>query len=449
MEAKLISNLIEVDTLIDEFLREHKQGISTIHRIYFQNDNKVSLQALIAELIDELRTGCVTFLNKNEDMEGINSYLFYIVNAFCKKKAAPQSKKKTEYLCPGCLFLGKENLITLSKIFKCDDCLEELKHATDPKKVNLFRTFFKHNKLGYKCEDCERFIPHPIDDSVTITCPYFDCCFVGQWASLKRMHHPSSQSNPEKLILDTSKNGFSPMKDSLISDDVDVLSKMEIQEDLLNKIKVIKEVIDFQSNNVPYSSSDSTVKHKLLCYQAFSNLLDQYPAEMVDYLVNKSRSGGFQAKAFQEYISLLEASLPFTFKKDNKMHLVDSLLSDHLSLFEGISVFDEIVTDKLSVKNGTKEFYIGGRKGALSQPFYMGKLLSLIDKKTKQPLMDNVVEYTFSRIKLRDVAPGTEVTVTHLRMPPHYQMGGMVYVNRVRKKISDRVIAILNKENEE
>ena len=53
--------------------------------------------------------------------------------------------------------------------------------------------------------------------------------------------------------------------------------------------------------------------------------------------------------------------------------------------------------------------------------------------------MNHVASYSFNLIKCRDLEPGTKVTVTHLRVPPHYQMGGMVYINRIRKKIVDRV----------
>lgn len=443
MEA--INNLLEVDVLVENFLTQYSQGIATMHKIFFQTDNQLSLNALIAELKDELRTGCVTFLNKGEEtLEGLHPYLFYIANSFCRKMAIPKVKKKTEYLCPGCLFVGKDTLLIYGKIFKCDDCEENLKNTIDPKKVQLFRTFFRHNKAGYKCSDCERFIPHPIDEAPVVTCPYFDCCFVGAWHSLKRMHHPTSQSNPEHLILDSAIDNKLPMKDLIISNEIDVLSKLEIEEDLKIKIKMIKEVIDFQSNSIPYSSSDFTLKHKLFCYQAFSNLLDQYPAEMIAYLFNKSRSGGFQHKAFQEYIKLLENSLPFSFKKNNKMYKIDSLLDDNLSLFDGISVFEEIVNEKGHIKNSTSEFYIGGRSASYTKPYYIGKILNIVDKNTGESLMNKLIEYSFSKIKMKNVGPGVSVVITHLRVPPHYQMGGMVYVNRVRKKIVDR-LKILNK----
>jgi hypothetical protein len=440
MEALKINNLFDVDALVEKFLLDHSQGISTIHSMNFHTNNSISLQALKAELVDELRSGVVTFWNKYESLEEIDRYLFYIVNDFCKKKAAPLIKRKVEYLCPGCLFLGKENLITLaSNILSCDDCFGKLKYCTDPKYIQLYKSFAKHNKNGYRCKDCSRFIPHPLVESDEVSCPYFDCAYVGPHNDLKKMNHPTSQSNPEKLILDVSKNSNTSIKDLIVSNNLDAHSKIEIKEELLLKSKLIHDVIDSQKNSVPYSSSGFTAKHKFLCYQAFDNLLEKYPEEMVAYLIGDSRSGGFQAKTFQEYIRLLEESLPYTYNKGKNIYLVESLLDDNLSLFNGISVFEEIINDKLIIKNGTTEFYIGGRKGSIAKPYYIGKLLNIINKETKVSLMDKVVEYSFLRIKMRDVNPATPVVVTHLRIPPHYEMGGMVYVNRVRKKIKERL----------
>lgn len=441
-------NLLNIETIVSDFIEKHKDGIATMHRIYFHSNDQLSIRALTEELKDELRNGCVTFFNKDDaSSEELDPYLFYITNSFCKKRAIPIIKRKIEYICPGCAFLKKETLVPLvNKLFKCEECEESLKQATDPKKLSFFRAFFKHSKNGYHCQDCDRFIPHPLDNSPIVSCPYFDCCFVGSWANLGRMHHPSISTNPEKLILDATDDiGFS-MKDSLSDDGINADTSLEIKEELDSKVKLIKEIIDFQSNNVPYSSSDFTVKHKLLVYQAFSNLLKEFPAEMVGYLLNKTRSGGFQHKVFQEYIKLLESSLPYNIKKNNKLYKIESLLDENLCLFNGVSTFEAIVNDKLEIKNNTQEFYIGGRKATYTKPFYIGKLLSVMESKTKKSLLDQVVEYSFSKIKMRDIEPGTEVIVTHLRVPPHYQMGGMVYVNRVRKKIVDRANYLANKD---
>jgi len=446
MQADRPLNLMDVDSLVEKFIKEREQGISTLHRMYFKSGNQLSLRSLKEELVDELRTGCVTFINKDAPMEEMNNYLFYIVNAFCKKMSQPSTaKQKIEYICPGCVFLGKEySILNFDRVFKCDECNSALKETSDPKRLHFFSTFSIHNKHGYHCLDCQRFIPQPLDNSSIVSCPYFDCFFVGDTSNLHKMHHPTSKSNPEKLILDTSRNDGFTLKDNIPSQDVDVQTQLEIAEDLHDKLELLQEIIETQSNNVPYSSSDATVRHKQYVYQAFSNLLEDFPVEMIGYLLNSSDSHlGFQHRVFQEYIRLLENALPFFVSKNKTMYKIENLLDKTLCLFDGISKFDSVITDKLSIKNGTKEFYIGGRKATYTKPFYIGKLLSVIHYDTKVPLMHLVKDYSFSRIRMRDIEPGTPVIVTHLRVPPHYQMGGMVYVNRIRKKIVERAKALI------
>jgi hypothetical protein len=437
MLSQAPNNLLEIDGIIEAFVQDYHNSISNLHKHYFHSSDILSLQAIIEELKDELRTGCVSFFNKNYPIEELNSYLFYIVNAFCKKRVASEIKKATEYLCPGCLFLGKESVAQyINYTFKCETCTAELRETTDPKRVLFYRTFFRHNKQGYRCQDCDRFLPHPLDESPIVSCPYFDCCFVGSWAELKRMHHPSTQINKEKSILD----GNSSLHEKIADGTPDALVRLEVEEDIQEKMQLLHEIIDFQRNSVPYSSSDFTVKHKILVYNAFENLLQKYPVDMVSYLMRDgSGYSGFQAKVFQEYIRLLEETIPFSYKKGKEVHKVESLLDDSLTLFDGISNFEGMVNEKGIIKNETKEFYIGGRKGAVAKPYYIGKLLNVVDALTKEVLIGKVTDYTFSLIRTRDIVPGTSVIVTHLRAPPHYQMGGMAYVNRIRKKIVERV----------
>lgn len=449
MEAAHNLNLIDVDSLVEKFLQEHRSGIGTMHQMYFKTVNQVSLHALTELLKNELRTGCVTFVNKNPVMEELPAYLFYITNAFCRKLAAPEVKKKSEYICPGCLFLGMATLVSFDKTFQCEECHDQLKSVTDPKQVAFYETFAVHNKQGYRCPDCNRFLPHPLENTPVISCPYFDCCFVGEFINLNKMHHTTSQTNPEKLVLDVTNDGHRFFKDSIVSQEMDAVSRLEIKEGLQSKVQLIREVIDSQISHVSYSGSDFTIKHKQFVYQAFGILLQQYPEEMVGYLLNGTRSGGFQHKVFQEYIKLLESAFPFFIKKGRKRYRVDSLLSEYLCVFDGISVFTSVVSDKLDIKNGTTEFYIGGRKASYTQPYYIGKLLNIIHAETKESLLPSVKEYSFSRIKLHGVKPGIPVVVTHLRIPPHYQMGGMVYVNRVRKKIVERAQSLLKRGDNE
>lgn len=439
-------NLTDVDFMVEDFLSTYKTSLISVHQMYFKTGNELSLQALIELLKDELRTGCVTFINKGSPLEELKTYLFYIVNAFCKKLSSTATKKKTEHICPGCLFLGMATLVTFDRTFQCDECHFQLKTATDPKQISFYRTFAVHNKRGYRCHDCNRFIPHPLENISTVSCPYFDCSFVGEYSELHTMHHTTSQTNPEKLVLDVTQDGHRFYKDNIVSSELSALTTLELREELQRKVDLIQEVITSQISHVSYSGSDFTIKHKQLVYQAFSLLLQQHPEEMVGYLLEGTRSGGFQHKVFQEYIKLLDESIPFLIKKGNKRYRIDSLLSEHLCVFAGISVFDGIVSDKLDMKNGTKEFYIGGRKASYTQPYYIGKLLNVMHQETKEPLLHLVKEYSFSRIKFHDIKADTPVIVTHLRIPPHYQMGGMVYVNRARKKIIERTQLLLNRD---
>ena len=435
-----MTNLMDVDFLVDSFIKEHDRGIATLHGAHFKNNNQLSLRALKEELVDKLRTGCTTFINKGSPIEELNNYLFYIVNSLCKELATPFVKQRIEYICPACSYLEKDcSILNLNILFKCDECKCELNNTTDPKQLALFEMFYRHNKSGYHCTDCKRFIPHPLDNSSIISCPYFDCLFVGPISNLSKMNHPTSKSNPERLILDISQESGSSLKNNIVSNEVDIHEQLEIAEELQKKLDILKDIIETQSNNVPYSSADATIKHKQYVYKAFSNLLDEFPIEMSNYLFNSSDSNmGFQHKVFQEYIKLLENSFPFFITKNKKLHKINDLLDDNLCLFDGISIFDGIVNDKMSIKNETKEFYIGGRKATYTKPFYIGKLLNIIQSDTKSSLMHQVKDYSFSKVRVHDIDPGTKVTVTHLRVPPHYQMGGMVYVNRIRKKIVER-----------
>ena len=208
--------------------------------------------------------------------------------------------------------------------------------------------------------------------------------------------------------------------------------------------EAIKSIIDNNKILLFYNKSDIITHQKYLVYCAIDNLLDKYPDTMTDYLLNNSRSGGFQHKIFQEYIELLEQSLPLHFFIKNKEIKVSSLLDEHLSLFDGISVFNGVVLETLEIKNNTQEFYIGGRKATYAKPFYIGKLLQILDKKSTINLKEKVIEYTFNKIKMKDIAPGTEVEITHLRVPPHYQMGGMAYVNRIRKDVVELTNTLLH-----
>ena len=86
----------------------------------------------------------------------------------------------------------------------------------------------------------------------------------------------------------------------------------------------------------------------------------------------------------------------------------------------------------------TTEYYIGGRKSNYVKPYFIGKVLNIIELNTGKILLENIEDYTFNFIKLKGVKDDTNVVVTHLGVPPHYQMGGMTYINRIKQDIVKR-----------
>lgn len=203
----------------------------------------------------------------------------------------------------------------------------------------------------------------------------------------------------------------------------------------MSKQEAIKEILQSQANMACYNGLDCTRMHRICMYDAFLSMLESRPREMTDYLMNGQRGYNLQHKIFQSYISILESKIPFIFTKNNQFHYITSLLDHQLGLFDGISVFDGHINNKHYIKNETTEFYVGGRKAYYINRYYIGKLLDVVNMSNGLSMMDQVREYSFNKIYMYDETPLTQVRISHLRIPPHYQMGGMVYLNRIRKEI--------------
>lgn len=402
--------------IIDSFLKTYSVGLTTLYKQYFTADDAQSFNNIIENVRPELIAGCQLLLNKGESLAEINSYLLYIVNEFCKKNSKLELKLQSEYICPGCLFLGTTTILDYRKVLYCHVCDELIKTDLRIGQSLVYNTFRIHNKTGYRCCDCQRFIPKPLSDTTSISCPYIDCMFSGTIDNLKKMHHPMIRSKVDLSCFHAKT--------------IDCINS--------SQFNIIKNIITDQMDMVYYNSSAFTINHKKAAYQAILNLLYKYQTDMINYLVDQNRSGGFQHRIFQEYIKIIEASLPWTYIKNKRAYTITSLVDEELGIFNGISTFNAIVNDKLCIKNNTKEYYIGGRSASLTKPYFIGKILDITDTYGHTHMHD-IDEYSFNTIKMRNVKPNTQVVVTHLRIPPHYQMGGMTHVNRIRKNIVDKI----------
>ncbi len=140
---------------------------------------------------------------------------------------------------------------------------------------------------------------------------------------------------------------------------------------------------------------------------------------------------------------MVENELPFTIVKNGQQCEIESLLDPHLDLFLGVSEFETEVRENGIIQNCTKETYIGGRQMKDFGPCFIGLLVALKAVNSGASLMGRVRYYTFSQIRT-DLPPEMSVKVTHYRIPSHYEMNGLVPLQRIRRKIVDSVYQRLN-----
>lgn len=201
------------------------------------------------------------------------------------------------------------------------------------------------------------------------------------------------------------------------------------------QIQKIKKSISDISVKLSFTSCNYTVGQKMIMCDAFMETAEEFPEEMEQYLLEGARRYNLQNKIFKKYIDLVQRSFPMSFVKGGKRHTIKSLEDSDLNLFCGKQTFNEVVDKNGKIKNNTGEIYIGGRKSSIVKPYYIGKLINVVDSSTGMSILKSVEDYTFTWIKTKNIKPGTAVEVEHLAVPPHYQMGPMVYLNRIKTEI--------------
>lgn len=436
-QEKIKFNLEEAsDSYIESFTTEFiEKNLSTINSLCFsvyKDSSKLSMLAFQEIIHNELKKACYSFVNNEHNSEYIEPYLFSCIHKTIKNMN--NEGKRSVYICPGCKFFSKlEILNSSSKTLKCNSCKNSLVSVKEKWEENFYKIFSEHSKKGYKCPDCDNFIPDSGGEQ--IVCPYPNCFFVGNSSELKVARHPSIKANLEISVSTDISDGSFKFSES----------EMSVKDDLNEYMSILKECIESQINLLHYKSNESTLVSKLCMYQAFKNMIEKFPDEMISYLVLLNRNVRMQHKIFQEFIILLEDKIPFSFKKNGKHFEVKSLLDENLCVFDGLSEFESSTDEKNEIQNMTEELYVGSRKGSYCRPYYIGKVLDVIDIESNESIMSSIKEYSFFKIVMNEnIKPGTKIRVKHLRIPPHYQMGGMVYLNRIRRAIVDKVYFSIN-----
>jgi len=421
-----------------------------------QATNNLAFDAFKEGAKEVLLDGLNTFLFKKQHWKNkrdIEPYLLTCLNYYSLnvKIEFDGTIVKRKPICPGCKFYGFTEDLTIGYDgLRCEFCVKKVNSITyllnntenidDKARLEALLVFRKcfseHSRKGYKCPDCERFIPDSCKTEFGISCPYLDCVFFGKVENLNEMSHPTrSWYNHTSGINKEQEN-------TLRSKNIDAETAVIIFEQFNNELKILSEVIDLQMSRIKPKDKKMTSIQKRLMYQAYKNMLNKYPEEMVSYLVHMKHVTEFaiQAKIFQEYVKLLRDMMPLTVTKGGEEFDIISLTDPNLCLFTGISKFEAEINKNHIIPNNTIETYTGGRKFKNMGSCFIGLLIDVKDINTGKSLLDDVVEYNFAQIKMKnDIPINTKVEVTHFRMIPHYEMGNLVHLQRIRRKIVDSV----------
>jgi hypothetical protein len=408
-----------INSYANDFLIANLDHIKKYYE-YGCKNKSISFLAMKDLILSQLKTSCYSFANNNNDPNTIDPYLFSSIHRFINQFSSNDIKKS--YICPACKYFSRiEVLDLIDKKLICNYCSNI--SSTDEWEKFLRTSFSQHSKKGYACGNCSSFIPD--NNSSIIICPFPDCSFIGQKNNLKLTKHPKAKVNLE------------------IENNEDICSNVVINTstyDINKYIDIINKCIDHQLELIEYKSNNSTVISKLSMYEAFKILIERYPYDMISYLIYFNRNGRIQCRLFQEFVSILENKIPFSFSKSSQTIYINSILDPNLFLFEGSSEFSSIVKNR-EIDNATKELYYGKK-------CFIGKLVNIYhDGKS---ILNEVEEYSFAKIFLKsNKYDGKNVLVKHYRIPPHYQTGGLAVLNKIRRNIVDRVYYEINGKKRE
>lgn len=454
------------DWILPEICDNYKMKISAgAQKIYGYNLANVSLSAYREVAKIELKRSLECFLFRKQHWKNerdLNRYLLTTLKYLTQRSYWEQSNIKQAMLpvCPGCKFYNQKNFLTVDgKAFRCEHCFNEKDRLElelndlikedkcvklHEERIHIANKFSSHTRKGYRCEDCKRFLPASLkNEQDDILCPYTDCNYFGSIEDLCLMAHPTALSARHMFSLDVARDeDTSPLKNKISADVIDAETALEVQQRANYELSVLNSVIADQLKKIKRTNVESTLIQKTMMYQAFQEMINKYPREMVSYLVHQKQHNDFpvQSKIFQEYCLQISDSLPLMLTKNGEEIEVLSLSDPELNLFLGQSIFHSEVKAGGIVSNKTVETYTGGREMRFFGPCFIGMLLEVTNQITGESLMDNVKSYGFAQVELDDTVPvGTPVQIVHNRIPSHYELGHLVHLQRLRRQICDSI----------
>jgi len=416
--------------------------------------SKLAFEAKAKQTIDQAVN---TFLFKKKHWQNNYNLHNYLIKTLSNLKSEKLIESSTSQLvnkpiCPLCkLDKNKEFLEFYDGAYHCNRCKEIIENnliSLSYSSLYLRKIFASHSRKGVRCPDCKKWVPDSAFDSGVFPCPY-NCGFLGNYSEYYSGSHPVALTKRNLVSLDQDINTDSSSKktisDLVSSSSITDQEEFFLNEDLENQFSLIKEVLFQQQKILCHTTTPATFLQKNLMYQAFINVLDKLPYEMTMYLGHQKNVSKLplQCQIFQEYSDLIFNHLPFSIiKGKNRYDIVDPC-DPRLSLFLGISKYSATVQENGIIPNKTLESYTGGKQVKDYGPCFIGKLISVSSNDID--CTEQVEYYTFNEIKTA-LAKGSQVQVKHFRIASHYEMHSLVFLQRIRRAVVDKVYYLINKE---
>lgn len=376
----------------------------------------------------------------------LHFYLLTALSNFTKQKFWSQSGKQKYFalICPACRLENEKNLLVAEdRLWRCHSCTEKINSSLSLPEKNFHLVFSLHSKSGFLCPDCCNFIPSSVEKNGILICPFPKCCFSGSSKKTLRTTHPvtirfrdshfSIDNGPGDSRKEVGQEKYLKDPESSLSEDSVLLKDISEKE-----FKLLQETIRTAMSFNERQALPATKVQKTLFYRAFWDLTEKYPEEMVSYLVHNKTSFdfGLQAKIFQIFLFHLENFLPYSFVSSTGKTEICSLFDSRLGLFDGESNFTAIVQSDYSIPNLTSEHYFSQNLKDYG-PYFLGKIVELKNE-AGQDLLPEMQGNSFVKIELtKKVLPGTKVFVRHYRLVPHYTMGILIHLQKIRKHLGE------------
>jgi ribosomal protein L37AE/L43A len=423
-----------------------------------KQSDRLAQSAFEANAKQSISQAVTTFLFKKKHWQNNINLHHYLIKTLSNLKSEKLIENSTNELvnkpvCPLCKTdKHKEFLSVKNGLYHCKRCSEVCDNFTSANsrqssnKIELRKIFSNHSKKGVRCPDCKKWIPDSAFDNGIFPCPY-TCGFIGFKSEYCPGSHPVALTSRDIKSLNDkiSSDNDSSLEKFLSSSSITEQEEFILSQDLEQQFFLIKDTLIQQQKSLHNTATTATIVQKELMYQAFINLLDKLPYEMTMYLGHQKNVSKYplQCQIFQEYADLMLNYLPFNIVKGKNSYEITDPCDPKLSLFLGISTYSSIVKDNGIIPNETLENYIGGKQIKDYGPCFIGKLISVSSH--GEDILDSVDHYTFNEIKT-NLSAGTPVQVKHFRIASHYEMHSLVFLQRIRRAVVDKVYFIINKE---